>query len=291
LRDPLRSDALRINTDSSNAPARYPMLIDTHCHLDAEIYDADRDTVVARARAGGVTMMVLPAGHAEHFETTAATAHRYGFAYALGTHPMWIDRAVEAHIDLLRAAAQRALADARFVAIGEIGIDGVVAGLDLSRQQWFFREQLKVARDLDLPVIVHVRRSADLLLKHLRQIRVPGGIVHAFNGSREQAEALLGLGLRLGFGGAMTYAGSLRIRRFAATLPDDAWVLETDAPDISPQWLRDRETGVATRNEPGELPRIADEMAALRGWPLARVIDQNRRNACAALPRLAVLLG
>ena len=267
------------------------MLIDTHCHLDADAFDADRDAVVARARAGGVTMMVLPAGHAEHFETTAAVAHRYGLAYALGTHPLWIDRAVEAHIDLLRETARRALADARFVAIGEIGIDGVVAGLDPARQQWFFREQLKVARDLDLPVIVHVRRSADLLLKHLRQIRVSGGIVHAFNGSREQASALLGLGLRLGFGGAMTYAGSLRIRRFAATLPDDAWVLETDAPDIPPQWLRDREAGMATRNEPGELPRISAELATLRGWSLARVIDQNRQNACAAFPRLAALLG
>jgi TatD DNase family protein len=267
------------------------MLIDTHCHLDADAFSADREAVVARARERGVTMMVLAAGHAEHFGTTAEVAHRYGLAYALGTHPLWIDRAVEAHIDLLREIATRALDDARFVAIGEIGIDGVVAGLDPTRQQWFFREQLKVARDLGLPVIVHVRRSADLLLKHLRQIRVPGGIVHAFNGSREQADALLGLGLRLGFGGAMTYAGSLRIRRFAATLPDDAWVLETDAPDIPPQWLRDRETGVATRNEPGELPRIAGEMAALRGWPLARVIEQNRRNACVALPRLAALLG
>ena len=267
------------------------MLIDTHCHLDADAFDADRDAVVARARAGGVEMMVLPAGHAEHFETTAAVAHRYGLAYALGTHPLWIDRAVEAHIDVLRETATRALADARFVAIGEIGIDGFVAGLDPARQQWFFREQLKIARDLDLPVIVHVRRSADLLLKYLRQIRVRGGIVHAFNGSREQADALLGLGLRLGFGGAMTYSGSLRIRRFAATLPDEAWVLETDAPDIPPQWLRDRETGVATRNEPGELPRIVGEMAALRGWPLARVIEQNQRNACGALPRLAALVG
>ena len=267
------------------------MLIDTHCHLDADAFDADRDAVVARARAHGVAMMVLPAGHADHFDTTAAVAQRYGLAYALGTHPLWIDRADEAHVDLLRVTAGRALADPRFVAVGEIGIDGFVPGLDIARQQWFFREQLKVARDLDLPVIVHVRRSADLLLKHLRQIRVPGGIVHAFNGSREQADALLGLGLKLGFGGAMTYAGSLRIRRLAATLPDDGWVIETDAPDIPPQWLRDRVTGQAARNEPGELPRIADEMAALRGWPLARVIEQNHRNACAALPRLAALLG
>lgn len=266
------------------------MLIDTHCHLDADEFDADRAEVVARAHAGGVEMMVLPAGHVDHFAKAAQVAQQFGLAYALGTHPLWTDRAVEAHVDDLRTAAQAALADGRFVAIGEIGIDLVEARLDVPRQEWFFREQLKVARNLALPVIVHVRRSADLLLKHLRRIEVPGGIVHAFNASAQQAAPFLQRGFKLGFGGAMTYAGSQRIRRFAATLPDDAWVIETDAPDIPPQWLRDRATGIAQRNEPGELPRIAQEMAALRGVPVEAIVDQNRRNACAALPRLAALL-
>lgn len=266
------------------------MLIDTHCHLDAEEFDADRDAVVARARAAGVGMMVLPAGHVEHFGKCAAVAHAYGFAYALGTHPLWIDRALDEHIALLRAAAQAALQDRRFVAIGEIGIDLHEPGLDLARQEWFFAEQLKVARELALPVIVHVRKSADLLLKHLRRIEVPGGIIHAFNASAQQAQPFVERGLRLGFGGAMTYAGSQRIRRFAATLPDTAWVIETDAPDIPPQWLRDRDTGAARRNEPGELPQIAQVMAELRGRTVAEIAAQNRINACAALPRLAPLL-
>jgi TatD DNase family protein len=266
------------------------MLIDTHCHLDADAFDADRDAVVARARAGGVSMMVLPAGHVDHFAHCAAVAHQFGFAYALGTHPLWIDRALDAHVDRLRAAASAALTDARFVAIGEIGIDMHEPGLPVPRQEWFFAEQLKVARDLALPVIVHVRKSADLLLKHLRRIEVPGGIIHAFNASAQQAEAFVERGFRLGFGGAMTYAGSLRIRRLAATLPDTAWVIETDAPDIPPQWLRDRSTGVARRNEPGELPAIAQVMAELRGQSLAQIVAQNRINACAALPRLAPLV-
>lgn len=266
------------------------MLIDTHCHLDADAFDADRAQVVARAREAGVSMMVLPAGHPEHFAQTAAVAHAFGLAYALGTHPLWTPRAVEADVDALRAAATGALADGRFVAIGEIGIDLYEPGLDLPRQEWFFREQLKVARDLALPVIVHVRKSADLLLKHLRRIEVPGGIVHAFNASAQQAQPFVERGFRLGFGGAMTYAGSQRIRRFAATLPDTAWVLETDAPDIPPQWLRDRATGDAQRNEPGELPRIAQVMAELRGITPEAVAAQNRINACAALPRLAALL-
>jgi TatD DNase family protein len=268
------------------------MLIDTHCHLDADEFDADRDQVVARARAGEVAMMVLPAAHPAHFAKCAAVAHEFGLAYALGIHPLWIERALEADIERLRTTAAAALADARFVAIGEIGIDQhAPAQDDLPRQEWFFREQLKVARDLALPVIVHVRKSADLLLKHLRRIEVPGGIIHAFNASAQQAQPFLDRGFRLGFGGAMTYAGSQRIRRFAATLPDTAWVLETDAPDIAPQWLRDRATGAAARNEPGELPRIAQVMAELRGQPLAQIVAQNRINACAALPRLAALLG
>ena len=266
------------------------MLIDTHCHLDADEFDADRDGVVARARAGGVTMMVLPAAHVAHFAKCAAVAHAYGFAYALGIHPLWIDRAQEEDLDRLREAAERALGDRRFVAIGEIGLDLHVPGLDIGRQEWFYAEQLKLARDLALPVIVHVRKSADLLLKHLRRIEVPGGIVHAFNASAQQAQPFVERGFHLGFGGAMTYAGSLRIRRFAASLPPSAWVIETDAPDIPPQWLRDRDSGAAGRNEPGELPRIAAVMAELRGCAVAEIAAQNRRNACAALPRLAPLV-
>jgi len=265
------------------------MLIDTHCHLDADEFDADRAAVVQRARAGGVEMMVLPAVHVEHYAKCAAVAHGYGLAYALGVHPLWVDRAEDEHIERLRAAAQEALADARFVAVGEIGIDLHARNIDLARQEWFFAEQLKIARDLQLPVIVHVRKSADLLLKHLRRIEVAGGIVHAFNSPEHLAQPFVERGLRLGFGGAMTYDGSLRIRRFAATLPDTAWVLETDAPDIPPQWLRDRD-GRAGRNEPGELPRIALTMAQLRACTLAEVAARNRRNACAALPRLAALL-
>jgi TatD DNase family protein len=176
------------------------------------------------------------------------------------------------------------------VAIGEIGIDLHEPGLDLGRQEWFFAEQLKVARDLALPVIVHVRKSADLLLKHLRRIEVRGGIIHAFNASAQQAQAFVERGFRLGFGGAMTYTGSLRIRGFAAALAETAWVIETDAPDIPPQWLRDRATGLASRNEPGELPQIAAVMAQLRGRTVAEIAAQNRINACAALPRLAPLV-
>jgi TatD DNase family protein len=260
------------------------MWIDTHCHLDADEFDDDRAALVARARAAGVTMMVIPVGHVDDGAKAAAIAREHGFAYALGIHPLWIDRASEADIDRLRALVPSTLDDPRFVAIGEIGIDLHEPRADVERQQWFYREQLRIARDHDLPVIVHVRRSADLLLKHLRKIEVAGGIVHAFNGSKQQARQLVERGFKLGFGGALTYTGSQRIRRHAQELPDRAWVLETDAPYIPPQWLRS--AGQVGRNEPAELAAIAPQMAQLRGVTAADLAALNRSNAVAALPRL-----
>jgi TatD DNase family protein len=265
------------------------MWIDTHCHLDADEFDADRDAVVARARAAGVSMVVMPTGHIDERDKAAQIAARHGFAYALGIHPLWLAGALESDIERLRALVPDALQDPRFVAIGEIGIDLVEPDLDVGRQEWFYREQLKVARDFGLPVIVHVRRSADLLLKHLRAIDVPGGIVHAFNGSAQQARQCVERGFRLGFGGALTYSGSRRIRRHAREVDEDAWVLETDAPYIPPQWLR--RDGVAGRNEPAELARIAAELSALRGTSPAELAARNRANAVAALPRLGAWLG
>jgi TatD DNase family protein len=262
------------------------MWIDTHCHLDADEFDDDRAAVVMRARAVGVSMMVLPVGHIDDGAKAAAIAREHGFAYALGIHPLWIDRAreVDRDVERLQDEVRTALADPRFIGIGEIGIDQHEPRADLDRQQWFYREQLKVARDHDLPIIVHVRRSADLLLKHLRAIPVAGGIVHAFNGSKQQAQQLIERGFKLGFGGSLTYAGSQRIRAHAAQTPADAWVLETDAPYIPPQWLR-KQTD-AGRNEPAELAAIAQQMAALRGVEEAELAATNRTNAIAALPRL-----
>ncbi|HTN48768.1 MAG TPA: TatD family hydrolase [Burkholderiaceae bacterium] len=263
------------------------MWIDTHCHLDADEFDADRDAVVQRASAVGVDMLVMPTGRVDDHPKTAEIAHRHGFAYAVGVHPLWIDAAEEDDVERLREIVQRVRNDPHLVAIGEIGIDCYESG-DVARQEWFFREQLRVARDAALPVIVHVRRSADLLLKYLRRIEVPGGIVHAFNGSAQQAAGFLDRGFKLGFGGALTYSGSMRIRRHAATLPDHAWVLETDAPYIAPSWRRTPQ--VVERTEPADLARIAEGLAVLRGVDREALARSNRRNAVEALPRLGALL-
>ena len=266
------------------------MWIDSHSHLDAAEFDADRDAVVARARAAGVTMQVLPAVERANFATVRDLAHAHGFAYALGIHPLYVQRAAEADLDALDAALAEARGDPRLVAVGEIGLDHFVPGLDRERQERFYVAQLRLARRHGLPVILHVRRSADSLLKQLRRIEVAGGIAHAFNGSAEQAQAFVERGLRLGFGGAATFERALQIRELACTLPLAAIVVETDSPDIPPHWLyrtaAQRAAGQSSRNEPAELPRIGAVLAALRGVPVDEFAQATSANAHAALPRL-----
>lgn len=270
------------------------MWIDTHCHLDAAEFDADRPAVIERAAGAGVTQMLLPAVAPAHFDAVRRLAHAHGFAYALGIHPLYVDAAGADALGALRAALTRHRDDPRLVALGEIGLDHFVPGLDRERQAEVCAAQLKLAREFDLPVVLHVRRSADALLAQLRRARVRGGIAHAFNGSEQQALAFVELGFKLGFGGTLTFDRALQIRRLAQTLPLEAIVLETDAPDIPPQWLyrtaEQRAAGQTVRNEPAELARIGAECAALRGIAVAALAQANRANALDALPRMANVL-
>jgi TatD DNase family protein len=265
---------------------------DSHCHLDAAEFASDLDAVLTRARAAGVAQIVLPAVAADNFETVRALAHRHGLAYALGIHPLCVQRAADADLRTLRRLLHAQLDDPRLVAVGEIGLDHFVPGLDLQSQARFYRAQLEIAAEAGLPVILHVRRSADALLAGLRRSRVAGGIAHAFNGSLQQARAFVDLGFRLGFGGAMTFERALNLRRLATELPLEAIVLETDGPDIPPQWLytsaERRAAGEPMgRNEPAELPRIAAVLADLRGLSLDALAVATEANVRAALPRLA----
>ncbi|WP_326537765.1 TatD family hydrolase [Pseudorhodoferax sp.] len=266
------------------------MWIDTHCHWDAPEFDLDRDAVRERALAAGVQRFIVPAVQACDFARTQALCRVAGQPYALGVHPLYTLRAQEEDLALLDASLAEAKGDPLLVAVGEIGLDFFVAGLDAERQQFFYAKQLKLAARHGLPVILHVRRSADQLLAGLRRRPVRGGIAHAFNGSRQQAEAFLDLGFALGFGGALTFERSLNLRRLASELPDSALVLETDAPDIPPQWLyktaEQRAAGERSRNEPCELPRIAQTLAGLRGWTLAQTAAITSANACRVLPKL-----
>ena len=273
--------------------------IDTHCHLDAPEFSADVGAVRARAAAKNVAICVIPAVEVSAFEGVRALAHAGGDAYALGIHPLYVERAHDEDLLRLDEALTRHAGDPRLVAVGEIGLDYFVPELAApgplrERQEHFYREQLKLARRHGLPVIVHVRRSVDQVLKGLRDIGVAGGIAHAFNGSRQQADAFLGMGFKLGFGGAVTYDRATRLRALAAELPPEAIVMETDAPDIPPHWLyataEQRAAGAPQgRNEPAELPRIAGEVARLRGVSSGEWAATTTANALAALPRLARL--
>ena len=268
--------------------------IDTHCHLDAPEFDADRSGVLARAHQAGVAMLVLPAVEASHFDAVRVLAQRADLVYALGIHPLRVESATEDDLDRLAGALRAQRDDPRLVAVGEIGLDHFVPGLDRQRQERFYWAQLKLAREHGLPVLLHVRRSADSLLKGLRRYPVSGGIAHAFNGSRVQADAFVGMGFALGFGGTLTFERALQIRRLATELPEQALVLETDAPDIVPHWLyrtaAQRAAGQRSRNEPAELPRIAQVLADLRGWSLAQTAATTSANAQRVLPRLGAVL-
>jgi TatD DNase family protein len=264
------------------------MLIDTHCHLDAAEFSTDRPEVALSAGKAGIGTMVIPAVERSNWERVREVAHSTaGACYALGIHPMYVARASERDLEFLAEAIASAMHDPRFVAVGEIGLDFFdpeACKLE-ARQHHFFQSQLELARHFELPVVLHVRRSQDQILKQLRKAGLPGGIAHAFNGSDQQASQFIALGFKLGMGGAMTYHRSTQIRRHAQHGPLHALVLETDAPDIAPSWIRGQ------RNTPAELKGIARELAHLRGISIEEVEAVTTQNACDALPRLTAVVG
>src|SRR5207237_2228841 len=157
-----------------------------------------------------------------------------------------------------------------------------------------FSAQLALAAEFELPVLLHVRRAVDPVLAQLRRRRVPGGFAHAFNGSEQQADAFVELGFRLGFGGAVTFERALRIRRVGRAVAAGAIVMETDSPDIPPQWryrtAEARAAGATMRNQPAELARIGAELATLRGESPEVLAAATSANAVASLPKLGALL-
>ncbi len=273
--------------------------IDTHCHLDAAEFGNDQAALVKAAQAAGVEHMAVPAVARANFEAVRELCERFpACAPAYGIHPMYADGAQPEDLDTLRGY----LARPSTVAVGEIGLDFFIEPHDRARQEYYFVEQLKLAREFDLPVLLHIRRAQDIVLKLLRQHKVHG-IAHAFSGSRQQADEFIALGFKLGFGGAMTHTRATRLRELAATLPLDSIVLETDAPDIPPAFLRSpllnplpqageeanellRKARIIEPNKPEYLPRIAQMLAELRGIPLEEIARITTENALAALPKL-----
>ncbi|MGE4340939.1 MAG: TatD family hydrolase [Pigmentiphaga sp.] len=268
------------------------MLFDSHCHLDAPEFDVDRDAVIADAHAAGVSAILLPAVAPSNFAAVRRLAWQLpGGVYALGIHPLFVQEVGDDALDDLRAALELHRDDPRLVAVGEIGLDRFVPEIaqgEAWERQWrFFHRQLTLAAEFGLPAVMHVRRSVDLVLKGLRQVGEVGGIAHAFNGSRQQADQLIERGVALGIGGAMTYPRALQIRRLAAAIPLQHLVLETDSPDIPPAWLHEPNR----RNTPAEVLGVAHALAELRQLSVEEIVQSTGASACAHLPRLASAVG
>ena len=266
---------------------QYPLLlagegmqfIDTHCHLDAAEFGNTQTALIEEANSVGVGRIIIPAVERANFSTVLNLCIQYPTCVAaFGIHPMYVDRAEPEDLNFLGEYLKKY----QPIAVGEIGLDFFVDNFDREKQEFYFSAQLKLAQEFNLPVLLHIRKATDTILKHLRRNPVRGGIAHAFNGSAQQAAEFIKLGFKLGFGGAMTFPRATKLRELAATLPLESIVLETDAPDIPPAFLQ---RGQA--NRPGYLPRIAETLAELRNMPIADIARITSANAKAALPQLA----
>lgn len=245
-------------------------LYDSHCHLDAAEFDADRPAVLARARDAGVARQLVPAVDRASWDAIRSLcAAEPGLRPAYGLHPMFLDRHQPGHLDELRDW----LAAERPAAVGECGLDFFVDGLDPDSQRLYFRGQLELARDFDLPVVLHARRAVEEVISTLRDVGGLRGVVHSWSGSEEQARQLFGLGFCLGIGGPVTYERARRLRRTVASMPLDSLLLETDAPDQPDADWRGQ------RNEPARLRQVLEVVAQLRGQPAAAIAEATSANA------------
>lgn len=245
-------------------------LYDSHCHLDAAEFDVDRPAVLARARDAGVARQLVPAVDRASWDAIRTLcAAEPGLRPAYGLHPMFLDRHQPGHLDELRDW----LESERPAAVGECGLDFFVDGLDPDKQRLYFRRQLELARDFDLPVVLHARRAVEEVIATLREVGGQRGVVHSWSGSEEQARQLFELGFCLGIGGPVTYDRAKRLRRTVASMPLDCLLLETDAPDQPDADWRGQ------RNEPARLRQVLDVVAQLRGQPAAAIAEATSANA------------
>jgi TatD DNase family protein len=245
-------------------------LVDTHSHIDVAEFDVDRAEAVERARDAGVTRQVVPAIHAAGWPALRDVCLRFdGLHAAYGLHPMYLAMHDDAHVAQLRGWLERE----RPVAVGECGLDHFVEGLDPVRQADLFDAQLRLARDFDLPVIVHARRAVDEVMAAIRRIGGLRGVVHSFSGSLQQAEILWREGFLLGLGGPVTYERANRLRSLAATMPLEFLLLETDSPDQPGAMAR------GARNEPARLVEVLRTIATLRSQPADEIASATTANA------------
>ena len=254
-------------------------LIDTHCHLDAAEFKDNFDTRLNKAQSANITTHIIPGVTQNGWNPILSMCRkRNGLFPALGLHPMFVQQHLPAHMDELETLAQQST----LVAIGEIGLDYYLPDIDKKEQQLLFEQQLHIAQSAALPVLLHVRKAHDQVLATLRKKHFPcGGIVHAFSGSYQQASQYITLGFTIGFGATLTYSRAKRIRAIAAKLPQQAIVLETDAPDMPPARYR------GTTNHPEYILETLAILAELRSDSpknVARYTTANARHILNLVP-------
>ncbi|MGY0398422.1 MAG: TatD family hydrolase [Ostreibacterium sp.] len=255
------------------------MWIDTHTHFDASIFDNSRAGDWSKAQSLGVSTQFVMGITPSNFPIIEQLANTFsGTYFTLGIHPMYVmPLTLKSAISELKSAVKRNLDNPRFIGIGEIGLDGFVKNIDWNQQVDFFTAQLKLARDFSLPVFMHVRKSQDHVLKYCKRFNIQQGIAHAFNGSEQQAARYLDSGFKLGFGGAFTFERAKHLQRLVKNLPINAFVLETDSPDMSPSWVYQQP------NYSYHLPRIAKQFTILREMEIIDLANHIHANTLAVI--------
>jgi len=245
-------------------------LTDSHAHIDDASFASDRDAMFQRARDAGIRHIVVPAIDRTSWPRIASlAADQTCVLPAYGMHPIYLDEHRPEHLDELSAW----LKAHRAVAVGEIGLDYFLPELDVEQQRFYFQQQLQIAREFDLPVIVHARRAMDEVTSTMRRMGGLRGVVHSFSGSQQQAERLWELGFYLGIGGPVTYERAQRLRHIVATMPVERLLLETDAPDQPGACHR------GERNEPSNMVEVLHVIAELRGVSPEAIAEATTRNA------------
>jgi len=249
-------------------------LFDTHCHLDLDAFDPDRMQVLADARAAGVRHLLIPGTTRNHWDRLwTLCASDPALHPAVGLHPVLLGQHGKEDIGALEAFVKKQ----RPIAIGEIGLDHLVADLDRNGQQELLEGQLLVAEKHRLPIVLHVRKAHGQLLQTLKEFNLAGGICHAFNGSLQQARQYMEMGFKLGLGGMLTYENARKLHKLARELPLEGIVLETDAPDMSGSRHRYQ------RNSPAYLPETLQKLALLRHMPTRELAEITTANGKSVL--------
>jgi TatD DNase family protein len=245
-------------------------LVDVHCHLDFPIFDTDRDAVLQRATAIGISDIIIPGTEKNHWDRISLLCKQHPLLHACyGLHPYWTNQHDKKDISLL----EKHITDEHTVAIGECGLDFRKQQADRETQLYYFEAQLKLADENNLPLVIHSVNATETVIQSLKKFKHLKGMIHSYSGSYEQAEQLIDLGFYISISASITYENAKKIKNIAKRLPLTSLLLETDAPDQPGQKYSGK------RNEPAYLLETLNEIANLRDEPIETIAAQTTTNA------------